>query len=504
VTAYHGSPLVFSELQNASAAFDFIDSYSLKLDSVRGMNSVLRLLAVVLVLCLLMLLRKLEIEKKSEKKSKRRLWVILLVLDIGFVIVGTCGDGLIKPRSTVGCIWSDAMRDYGFFSCVLEDIQDMIDPYVKPDGYDSESVEAIETGSVQDDNQDAQDYPDIIFILNETFCDLSVYTDIQTDSNYLEEFYNKSNAIYGKAVVSEVGVTNNSEYEFLTSNSMYLLRSNAPFNYVDLSGHNIVQYLNSFHYETWGMHCAKATNYSRDTAYPALGFDNIVLGTEYFIRNWNGNRAYLDSDNYQELIKQYESGGENPRFLYMLTYQNHGSFEQNDSELDTVHTINDYGDLTDDVNEYLSSISLTAQAFTELTDYFSEVDRDVIICMVGDHAPSFITELPNSYNLDEDEKQIAMRTVPYVIWSNFEMETSDYTEYTTITDLAPMVLNIAGIPLDTYYQELIDLHNQVPIRTSMGTYVDLLGNIESYSKGSKYYDEITKYYCMEYKILTNP
>jgi phosphoglycerol transferase MdoB-like AlkP superfamily enzyme len=421
-------------------------------------------------------------------------------LDVGFIVGGTYGDGIIKPRSTIGWSWSAALSNYGFFSCAYEDLQNMVDPYMKPEGYTSEKFENLEIDNIQENDQN---YPDIILILNETFCDLSVYTDIQVDWDYLGDFYNKSNTIYGKAVVSEVGITNNSEYELLTSNSMYLLRSNSPFNYMNLTGHNIVQYLKAFNYSTWGMHCGTATNYSRNKAYPELGFDTILLGEDFFRKETYGNRSWLDTDNYQDLIKEYETDGENPRFMYMLTFQNHGSFEQNDSALDTVHTTNDYGDLTDDVNEYLTSISLTAQAFTELIDYFSEVDRDVIICMVGDHAPSFISELPNSHDLSEDERQIAMRTVPYAIWTNFTMECSDFTDYTSITDLIPMVLNIAGIPLDTYYQDIIDLHNQVPIRTSMGTYVDISGNIEQYSEESQYYNEITKYYCMEYDILTD-
>lgn len=495
VMLYHGSPLLISELQNIKTALSLIQGYSLKLDFIVGIRCMARFLIVLMLLCILYFLEK---NSCRTKKNTRKIWGIILLLDLGFIFGSTYGDGIIKPRSTVGWSWEYAISEYGFFSCVFEDIQNMIDPYVKPDSYDSKILVDVDSEPPRIEDE----YPDIILILNESFCDLSIYTDIQADQEYLSNFYDNENAIYGHAIVPEIGMTNNSEYELLTSNSMYLLRSNAPFNYVDLSGHNVVRYLKEFNYDTWGMHCGLETNYSRNTAYPELGFDKILLGADAFKKGLYGNRAWLDYDNYQDLIAQYESGGEAPRFLYMLTLQNHGSFEKNKSKWDTVHTKNDYEDLTDDVNEFLTSIALSADAFQTLTDYFAEVEREVIICMVGDHAPSFIIELPNSYNLSEDNKQIALRTVPYVIWSNFETEISDFSEYASITDLVPMILHTAGIPLDTYYQKILDLHNQVPVRTSSGIYMDKSEAAGAYAENSPYYSEITEYYCMEYHILT--
>jgi len=66
--------------------------------------------------------------------------------------------------------------------------------------------------------------PDIFLILNETFYDILLVSEIQTDKEYMGNFYDKNNAIYGHAVVPNFGRgTNKSEYELLTSNSNYLL-----------------------------------------------------------------------------------------------------------------------------------------------------------------------------------------------------------------------------------------------------------------------------------------
>ena len=56
------------------------------------------------------------------------------------------------------------------------------------------------------------------------------------------------------------------------------------------------------------------------------------------------------------MLSKYEDNQDGPRFMYLLTYQNHGGYEQNDNEYDTVYIQKELGDLTDDVNEYLSSV----------------------------------------------------------------------------------------------------------------------------------------------------
>ena len=187
--------------------------------------------------------------------------------------------------------------------------------------------------------------------------------------------------------------------------------------------------------------------------------------------------------------------------MYLLTFQNHGGYEQNDSSLDTVHVRNDFSGLTDDIEEYLSSIKLSGEAFRELTDYFSSVDRNVIICMVGDHAPPFIKDLPERDSMLIEDTSINQRAVPYVIWSNFDAKYEGYTDYVSMVDLAPMVLSAAGLPLSIFYKNILDLHELLPIRTSEGKYVDKDYHVGLYSSESNYYDRINEYYYMEYNTF---
>ena len=384
---------------------------------------------------------------------------------------------------------------------MLEDAGHTLHPITEPEGYSLDFLTEVEIPEAQE----ADEKPDIILILNESFFDFGVYTDIKADTDYLSRFYGLEGAVYGYAVSPMIGGgTNNTEYELLTSNSMYLLNADAPFNYLDLKkGENLIRFLDSIGYETCGMHCATPTNYSRDKAYPALGFDHVILGKSQFeTLQYYGNRPWLDADNYQDMIKTYECLGEEPRFIYLLTYQNHGGYEQNPSEFDKVHTNADFGEFTDDVNEYLTGVQMSAEAFRELTDYFSTSDRPVIICMLGDHAPSFISSIPSSTGMSDENREIAVRSVPYVIWANFEMHTDcGPADYASMVDLAPIILKSAGLPLTAYYQTILDLHKDIPVRTSQGTFMKEDGAIENIDPNREDCQKMMQYYYLEYNAL---
>jgi len=418
----------------------------------------------------------------------------------GLVMYVTMFDGTpLKPLKSIGWDWTVPMNAYGYTSCLAEDLGNLLNPYTAPEGYDSEAIQWDTPAETE-----TEVLPDVILILNETFYDLERYSDIQPDRDIFAEFYGLENAVTGHAVTPVTGGgTNNAEYELLTSNSMYLLNADAPFHYVDFApeNSNVVRYFDDLGYETFGMHCVEPTNYARNRVYPQLGFDHVLLGrTEFQYIGHNGNRGWLDSDNYRDLIDRYEAAGDGPRVLYLLTYQNHGGFEQNDASSDTVHAANAPEELADQVDEYLSSVDLSVQAFLELTEYFASVDRPVIICMVGDHGPSFITELEPRSEYSEEEATVVAKATPYVIWANFPLEESAGGD-ASMVDMVPMLLRQAGLPLTPYYETILELHEALPIRTGDGITVDRSGTVAAYTYGDPAFESLTRYYFMEYNGL---
>lgn len=495
----HGMPLTVMELKNAATAADVLGAYRIVPDLKAGI--IFGLWILELVVCLI----AGRLEKKAVPKRKMR---FVLLRDVGFVLLsagilwfGYFSPKPIKPRTTIGWLWSEAYRDYGYMACQIEVISSLRNYVLKPEGYSEEKIAEIEI----EEPRWEKHTPDVILILNETFYDLSMVTQLDVDRDYLAEIHALDNTITGYAVVpSAGGGTNQSEYELLTSNSMYLMPGVTPFNVIDMQGaHTIVSHLESLGYGTIAAHPGSRSSYSRSRVYPQIGFDEIYFKDDFAEVDYYGNRPHAtDESVYQNLISWYEEEqSENPVFLYCLTIQNHGGWDSNPANAAIVHASSDYEEYDKQINEYLSCISLSDKAFVELTEYFREVERDVIICMVGDHAPFFVQEVTDD-GLSQQERELYLRSTPFVIWANFDIE--DQTrEFISMNYMVPLVLETAGIAKSPYYQLMSDLMERVPVIASYGVYFDTEGNCHAVDEQTPYIQSVDRYFMMEYNNLSN-
>lgn len=553
VYRFHGSPLFVSELRNAGTALDVLRSYHLDFDTEPRLITLLFLIGIF---CCLLIHRFCQGSIHLSGK-KITAWYLFWIIPLTgmYMFFWLC----FFTQTFVTWSVEAGLENAGYFPCLVEDFMKSMSPFDTPEGYQAFTADNLEqmtglseeilqpilevsegsshqTAGQSDGGSDASsdsskfnadsaaeqaihqtasasdtvsDYPDIILILNESFYDLNAYFPVEADTDYLDDIHGLSNALTGFAAVPNVGgCTNNSEYELLTSNSMYLLNSSAPFNYMDLTkGSSLVRYLKSLGYETWAMHDRSPNNYSRKTGYAALGFDHLLFSEDFQHKGSYGKRPVTDEANYQDLYETWETGGDGPRFLYMLTYQNHGGYDQNDPSMATVHSGAAPDGMTSEINEYLTSISMSDDALAGLIDKFRDSERKTVICMVGDHAPSFITQLPRPEGLDDIEDTVRKLCTPYVIWSNFPMEIDDKMQESvtrlpvSLVNLAPLMLQSAGIPLSPYYQKLNQLLATVPVRTQYGYYIDTEWNIGRFDEHLSEYQNVMQYYYMEYHNL---
>ena len=495
---FHGSPLYISELASAKTAMEVLDGYHIPIDQVAILLTLLSWLLMAQVVTL-------PVKKQNGSGIKR--FLLRTVAACLTVMLAVRAYQSVIKQYEIWAPWERTVARCGYYVCLVKDVERRQNPVILPDGYDVEKIRSAKQTEVEQGTEDPNlRRPDVIFILNETFCDLTFLANLETDVDAFGDYYGIDGAVYGFAVTPNTGGgTNNAEFELLTSKSMHLLAQEAPFTFLgreQLQDRSIVGYLKNLGYVTSGMHCEAAENYKRNVVYPEMGFDHVYLGIHQFTRNRYGNRSWLDKDNYQDMLSFYESNlSEAPQLLYLLTFQNHGGYEQNGEELDTIHVTGDYWDLTDDLNEYLSSVRLSSEAFRWLTEYLSGASRDVIVCMVGDHAPPFISALPVRSDLAIQDASIARRIVPYVIWSNFDADFSFYTDYASMTDLVPMTLCAAGLPLSPFYREVLDLHEKYPVRTREGDGVDTDLTIKRYEEDETYKELLDHYYYMEYNSL---
>ena len=349
----------------------------------------------------------------------------------------------------------------------------------QPDGYSEEAIQNLEKEYENKDKDysktDAKD-PTIIVIMNESFSDLSVLGNLQTNiplTPFIDSL--KENTTKGYALSSVFGAkTPNSEWEYLTGNSMAFLPAGSVVyqQYISDTPTSIVSNLKDVGYTCVAMHPYYATGWSRNQVYPKIGYDEM-----HFIDDFDQTkilREYItDQELYDKIIERYESRGANEKLYLMgITMQNHGGYgEPYDNFDEECYKV---GRSYTDANQYLSLVHESDKAVQNLIEYFSKVDDPVEIVFFGDHQPSLNSNFYPLLNgkgmsgLTEDELE-ALYTVPFFIWTNYDTQ-EETVDITSLNYLSTMTLERAGIELPAYNKFLADMMETVPAINSRGYY----------------------------------
>lgn len=495
VISFHDLPLTVMELGNFQTALNVVGEYNFDLIKVLPFFVIL-----LIECCLVYVLKKIKSDKEINLKRILITKTILGIIAVFIFYKGYFSSNPIMSDDPMGWSWVEKYQKYGYMACTVRAAYMSQNYLEKPDSYYEGCVKDIEINDAESSDCET---PDIILILNETFYDLSLVINIETDVPYLENIDSMDNTIRGYAV-NPMRSTNGSEYELLTSNSLKLMPGIIPFNVIDMNGANsIVSHLKKAGYHTIGGHCSPAQNYNRGVAYPAMGFDDIYFRNDFVNTTFYGARAFeTDESLYENVLSWMNRDNEIPQFIYLLTIQNHGEWMANERDLDIVHALNDFGEYDEQVDEYLSCISLSDQAFYNFTQRLKSIDRKVIVCMVGDHYPAFLGKIYDSSS--SEDAFIRYLSVPYIIWANYDLEDKNDVDGETISMnyLVPTLLDIADVNISPYYQYMLKLKKEVPILTALDIYVDKDGSVFHYDETSKYEKMISDYFNLEYNNLS--
>ena len=493
----HGSALMPQDILNLGTAAEVMGSYTLKIT-----HDVIKIALLFLpILAIAFVQRRL-----CKGAPKRASWPARGVRVAGsalcvFLVMffGYFGPVTIKPKTTYGWAWQNTYYTYGYLAGTIEATSLMADPIIEPEGYsDAAAVEAFAkadgyTGPATAET--AQDYPDVVLILSESFYDFDLVTDLQADTDIMPVTKNLPNSVYGHTISPHVGGgTNSTEYEMLTSNSLILMPSITPFNWLNLyNANSVVSYLKGLGYSTMAAHPYTNSNYRRDSAWLALGFDETHFQDDFPTQDRYGDRPYqTDSATYKDWEKLYEAMPEDkPRFSFLVSIQSHGDYDMNDASLDVVHAATDYGEYDKLMDEYLSCIKMTDAAVQELCDYFTaqyeKTGRKVIVAMAGDHAPSFVTHVADPSFAAGNDLELLQRSTPFFIWANYPLEHTDAAISTTdplnrmdMVMLTPTLLQQAGLPLSDYYKYLLEMKQNTPVVTAANDYMKADGTTAKY------------------------
>ncbi len=315
------------------------------------------------------------------------------------VLLGLCALSCAATFIYVSGLKTHHWHDNGaqYYGCILDFVSKFKEITVsKPDGYSAELIDELAGQYMQTDTpQETEKTPHIIVIMDESFSDLGVNGTVSTDieaTPFISALMEKTVSGYAFASIYG-GNTANSEYEFLTGNSLAWLSPNAvPYQqYIRTPTYSMVSYLKAgYGYRCIAMHPFYANGWERPAVYTLLGFDE-----SHFIDDFPQQklvRDYVsDLEMFEYLVETYEAQKSEPLFIFGVTMQNHGGYTYEGENYTASVSLTEYDEFPE-VEQYLSLLHETDKTVEYLISYFENVEDDVVIVFFGDHQPSIKEE----------------------------------------------------------------------------------------------------------------
>ena len=354
----------------------------------------------------------------------------------------------------------------------VDDAQKLIEQYAAE--YDA--GEGASEGRAAAEQQFDKEKPTVIAIMNETFSDLSIYQNLHADYQGPQFFKSLTDTLArGTFYVSAYGGgTANTEFEFLTGNSMaYLGPGVYPYTIYDLTEtENLASQFKQLGYATTAMHPNHATNWNRENVYRDLGFDQFLSINDFQdaerLRGMVTDRATYDK------ILQLLDQNANPQFIFDVTMQNHSGYETGLIPTDKQVNLSIDGLSDSEVNEYVSLIQQSDEALRYFINELRQLDRKVVVVFFGDHQPFFPSEFNDEWFGDEADAAVHAERLwqtDYVIWANYDVDgrSQDGTETDTSSNyLGSMLMDLIGAPMTDYQKAHMTLREAMPAVNATG------------------------------------
>ena len=472
VLAFRGTPMQPWDIAAAKTAMNVVDNFIFTVDEY----VIFSVLLTIIFICITASLKKINYTTKTFLYAAG-ISIIAIVLCVTVSWNTILGNRGKFDRD----LWNQTVSSQknGYAVNFLLNLQLMSN--TAPEGYSVENVNNILASYTNDDQ--IQKKPNIIVIMNEALADLATVDDIGLNEYYLpfiNSLKNQNNTVTGTLNVSVFGGgTCNTEYEFLTSNVCSMLRAGSyPMQqFVNTESVSIASNLKKLGYKTVGLHPYYGSGWNRSRSYPLLGFDEFITIDDFddsteMIREYVSDRAC-----YDRIIQVTEQSTDQPLFLFAVTMQNHGGYETAwDDMPDNVSFKNEEN--YPQTDRYMELAKLSDDAVKELITYFDNNGTDTIILLFGDHQPSLGAEYEQLFTSTVTSKlegATKKYTVPFFIWSNFEIE-KESIQSISPNYLAPLLLEKAKLPQTAYYKYLNDLREEIPSITTMA-YQDKSGKL---------------------------
>lgn len=457
VYRFRGNELGILDLQSYKTALNVIGDYNLKIPWI----------VFLFWLGWIILLLIIKHESNSIRiKNYRKYVCCLLIASVAVLYFA------FKNTTYYGWKNSGSLKN-GTFLNFLVQINEFHSK--TPESYSSQVLQELENTYCTDQqtaNSNHEKHPSIIVIMDESFTDFnSLGKSVETNSDLLPFISSlETNVVKGYAYSSVYGGnTPNSEFEFLTGNTMaFLPAGSVPYQqYISGEQYSMVSILHSLNYKCHVTHPYYSSGWNRPQVYKAFGFDSETYIESYPQKNLI--RGFVsDQEMFDYIIRNYEQRDTDYNyFLFGITMQNHGGYLNSEFEANVKLQ---YDAEYPQAEQFLSLAQLTDESVKSLLEYFENDDNPVIICFFGDHQPAieqgFLGEL-NNMNSANLENEIVKYKVPFFVWANYELE-SKLNVVTSLNYLSNYVYTAAGINPPAYNQFLEDSQEIIPYMNALG------------------------------------
>ena len=324
--------------------------------------------------------------------------------------------------------------------------------------------------------KDAVQTPNIIYVMNESFWDVSRLEGITFDRDLTPNLKRLAQQGASGYVYSPSfgGGTCDVEFEVLTGFSLeHLPAGSKPYQqYVTDATPSLAQFLKGQGYSTVAIHGYYERMWSRNTAYPRLGLDDFISIED--MSDPDKRRGFVsDMEMTQQIIEQYESRKENgPVFIHAVTMQNHTTYDESKYPQDELVNVLEHPGLSEKtlspLRDFATGVYEADAALGALTDYFSQVEEPTIIVFWGDHFNPF----GDGYEIYEktgyiekgDTSSPALHQTDLLIWSNYS---DTHTDLGTIAayEVSPVMAELYGLERPIYFDYLLQQMSVYRART---------------------------------------
>lgn len=337
-------------------------------------------------------------------------------------------------------------------------------PLKKPKNYEAQLQQLGQYSS--DAGTKVAETPDIVVIMNESFADLRCYGAQIAPEIYRDWDEILARSAHGTAYSSVFGGnTPNAEYEFLTGDSL-LFYTGTPIPYETAIRQDVPALpglLAQLGSGTVAMHPNEGIVWSRERVYPKLGFERSVFLADY--ENTEMLRRYVsDQANYSQVLRVLEEA-DGPQFLFNVTIQNHGSYEEEDFA--DLNALLDSRTGCSQTRQYLTLVKESGAALKEFLQQLEQRPRKTYVVFFGDHQPWVDEAFYSQYESGQDAQEHLRYQVPYFIWCNQSQE-EQQLPLCGLNDLQLYLAGQAGLPLTGYQKLLAQVAQRYPVVCAQG------------------------------------